>query len=275
MRNPRRKIAFVLAASDHGTMIVNRFDYRMVDEQRGFGVGFQILEGSSFDPQEIDVALSLLMLRRQYFGDGVVALDCGANIGVHTVEWAKRMSGWGRVVAIEAQERLFYALAGNIAVNNCFNARAMHAAVAAKLGTMRMPTPDYLNPGSFGSLELRRSERTEFIGQPIDYSDKAAVTIGTVTIDSLELPRVDLIKIDVEGMETEAIEGAAASLARCRPVLIVESIKSDKVRLRQMLEGHGYRLFEAGLNVIAVHGDDKTWAHVKTGNEARAHVPGH
>ena len=272
MRNPRRKIAFVLAASDHGTMIVNRFDYRMVDEQRGFGVGFQILEGSSFDPQEIDVALSLLMLRRQYFGDGVVALDCGANIGVHTVEWAKRMSGWGRVVAIEAQERLFYALAGNIAVNNCFNARAMHAAVAAKLGTMRMPTPDYLNPGSFGSLELRQSERTEFIGQAVDYSDTAAVTIGTVTIDSLEFPRVDLIKIDVEGMEIEAIEGAAASLARCRPVLIVESIKADKARLRQMLESHGYRLFDAGLNLIAVHGDDKILAHVKTGNEAGADV---
>src|SRR5215467_13230383 len=95
VRNPRRKIAFVLAASDHGTLIVNRFDYHMVDERRGFGVGFQILEGSAFDPQEIDTALSLLMMRQQYFGDGVMALDCGANIGVNSVEWAKRKRGWG------------------------------------------------------------------------------------------------------------------------------------------------------------------------------------
>src|SRR6266550_52033 len=77
MRNPKRKLAFVLAACDHGTMIVNRFDYRMVDQDRGFGVGFQILETASFDPAEIDMALSLLDLRRQYFGHGVVALDCG------------------------------------------------------------------------------------------------------------------------------------------------------------------------------------------------------
>ena len=76
MRNPKRKIAFVLAASDHGTMIVNRFDYRMVDERSGIGVGFQILEGGSFDAQEVDLAMSLLGLRRQYFGDGVLALDC-------------------------------------------------------------------------------------------------------------------------------------------------------------------------------------------------------
>jgi hypothetical protein len=29
MRNVGRKLAFVLAATNHGTMITNRFDYRM------------------------------------------------------------------------------------------------------------------------------------------------------------------------------------------------------------------------------------------------------
>src|SRR5947209_16958723 len=192
MRNPKRKIAFVLAASDHGTMIVNRLDYRMIDERIGIGVGFQILEAASFDAQEVDVALSLLALRRQYFGDGVVAVDCGANIGVHTIEWANRMHGWGEVIAIEAQERLFYALAGNIAINNCFNARAVHAAVAAEAGVMRIPSPDYLRPGSFGSLELRKRESNEFIGQPIDYSEAKAAVIRSITLDSLELARIDL-----------------------------------------------------------------------------------
>jgi FkbM family methyltransferase len=264
MRNPRRKVAFVLAASDHGTMIVNRLDYRMVDQNMGFGVGFQILEGASFDPQEVDLALSLLALRRQYFGDGVVALDCGANIGVHTIEWASRMTGWGQVIAIEAQERIFYALAGNIAINNCFNARAVHAAVAAKAGTMKIPMPNYLAPASFGSLELRKRENAEFIGQPIDYSDEKGVMIRTLPLDAFELPRIDLIKIDIEGMELEAIEGAAASLARTHPILIVESIKTDKARLRQTLEERGYRLFEMGLNLLAVHASDKTLNHIKT-----------
>lgn len=103
--------------------------------------------------------LLVLDLRRQCYGDGVVAIDCGANCGVHTVEWAKHMTGWGVVVAIEAQERLYYALAGNIAVNNCFNARAIHAAASNTCGTMKMPVPNYLNPGSFGSLELKKRAR--------------------------------------------------------------------------------------------------------------------
>jgi len=263
MRYPKRKLAFVLAASDHGTMIVNRFDYRMVDDRRGFGVGFQILDNAAYDAAEVGTALDLLGLRRQYFGDGVVAVDCGANIGVHTVEWAKTMTGWGQVIAIEAQERVFYALAGNLAINNCFNARAMHAAVAAKTGIMRIPTPDYLKPGSFGSLELRARAGGEFIGQPIDYSDRLATEIRTVTLDSLDLARIDLVKIDVEGMELEAIEGGKASLPRCHPVLIVEAVKCDKATLRGVLEQLGYRLFEMGMNLVAIHESDKTLTHVK------------
>jgi FkbM family methyltransferase len=174
------------------------------------------------------------------------------------------MSGWGRVIAVEAQERIFYALAGNIVINNCFNARAMHAAVSAKVGTMRIPEPDYLKAASFGSLELRRRDGGEFIGQPIDYSEEKTAAIQTVTIDSLELERIDLIKIDVEGMELEAIEGASASLARSHPILIVESIKIDKAKLRAILEGLGYRLFDVGLGLLAIHGSDKTLTHVKS-----------
>lgn len=40
---------FVLASTDHGTIIVNRFDYRTVENQT-YGVGIQLLESSAFDP---------------------------------------------------------------------------------------------------------------------------------------------------------------------------------------------------------------------------------
>ncbi|MGA8320591.1 MAG: hypothetical protein WB774_07170 [Xanthobacteraceae bacterium] len=38
-------------------------------------------------------------------------------------------------MAFEAQERIYYALAGNIAINNCFNARAINAAVSNRSGS--------------------------------------------------------------------------------------------------------------------------------------------
>jgi FkbM family methyltransferase len=254
MRNVGRKLAFVLAASNHGTMIVNRFDYRMTDADKGIGVGFQLLEAGAFDPLEVELALQLIEARRRFHGAGVVAIDCGANIGVHTVEWATAMTGWGSVVAVEAQERIYYALAGNIAINNCFNAIAMNAAVSSEPGIMNIPVPDYFKPSSFGSLELKPRADSEFIGQPIDYGN--TVPVQKISIDALGLPRVDFIKIDIEGMELEALAGAAQTIERSRPIFLVESIKSGREALRAFLDERGYKVADAGINLLAIHKSD-------------------
>jgi FkbM family methyltransferase len=107
----------------------------------------------------------LLELRPNHNGDGVVAIDCGANIGVHTVEWAIAMTGWGSVVSIEAQERIYYALVGNIAINNCFNAIAMHGAVSVEAGNMKIPMPNYTAASSFGSLNCNRARPMNLSGR--------------------------------------------------------------------------------------------------------------
>src|SRR5215475_1961537 len=260
MQSMGRNLAFVLASSNHGTMIVNRNDYRMVDDRRGFGVGFQILQSGSFDPGEVRLALDMLALRRKHHGDGVVAIDCGANIGVHTIEWAKAMAGWGSVLSIEAQERIYYALAGNIAINNCFNAIAVHAAVSNESGVMQIPSPNYFVPSSFGSLELRQRSNTEFIGQPIDYQN--TVNVRKLALDEFGLPRVDLIKIDVEGMELEVLDGAAKSIERSCPIMLIEKIKADATQLRQWLEARGYVVIEAGINLLVFHSSDASLAEV-------------
>jgi FkbM family methyltransferase len=251
-----RPAAFVLASSDHGTLIVNRNDYADTGGGNMIGVGCQVLFNSSFDRDEVDLALRMLDFRRRLFGDGVMALDCGANIGVHTVEWAKQMHGWGSVIAVEAQERVFYALAGNITINNCFNARAIWGAVGAENGEIIVPRPDYLRPGSYGSMEIRPSVRNEFIGQPIDYSEESGVKTRLFTIDSLALPRVDFIKIDIEGMEMEALAGAMGTIRKFRPQMIIEKIKSDETALRNLLIAEGYRVAPFTGNLVAIHGSD-------------------
>jgi FkbM family methyltransferase len=263
MPNPPRKLAFVIAATDHGTMIVNRFDQMIVSAADGYGVSLQLLEKASYDPEEVNFLLSVLDLRRRHYGDGVIAVDCGANLGVHTIEWAKHMTQWGEVLAIEAQERIYYALAGNIAINNCFNARAIHAAVSSNTAGMRMPVPNYVAPGSFGSLELKRRENTEFIGQPIDYSDAKMVNVPTVTLDSFQLRRADLIKIDVEGMEIDALQGGINCIGNLRPMLFIETIKSDKTALAGWLQNLGYRIIESGMNFLAIHHTDRGLADIK------------
>ncbi len=263
MSNPARPIAFILASTDHGTLIFNRFDQTVAASGNPFGIGHQLLSKAAYDPQEVALMLHVLELRRKYHGDGLFAVDCGANIGVHTVEWAKYMTGWGSVLAFEAQERIYYALAGNVAINNCFNARVINAAVSSRSGTMKIPQPNYLANASFGSLELKKIDRTEFIGQVIDYSEDKLVTVPMVHLDAFNFPRLDLLKIDVEGMELEVIEGAAKCIAEYRPIIFVEILKTDAHALRARLESFGYSVYPAGINAIAFHKNDACMAGVK------------
>ena len=168
------------------------------------------------------------------------------------------------MLAIEAQERIFYALADNIAINNCFNARAIHAAVTSQTGVLRIPVPDYLSPATFGSLELRPSATNEPIGQAIDYRDDRLAAVPAISIDSLALPRLDLLKIDVEGMELEVLEGASTTIGRCLPIIVVEHLKTHVGTLRETLVSHGYRCFDTAMNIVAVHTSDRTLAHLAT-----------
>lgn len=258
-----RPVAFVVVASNHGSMLVNRHDYQLVGSS-GFGVGYQIMNTSSFDQTEVDLSLQLLNSRRKNYGDGVVALDCGANIGTHSVEWAKFMYGWGELIAFEAQERIFYALAGNIAMNNCFNARAIWAAVGSSEGEIGVPVPNYFKPSSFGSLELRVRNTTEYIGQVIDYSESCLQTTRMITIDSLTLNRVDLIKFDIEGMEIEALAGAKDTISKTMPQLIIEKVKCKEVELVNFCNQMNYKVFQFGFNLVAIHETDPVLMNIKT-----------
>jgi FkbM family methyltransferase len=253
-----RPVTYVLAVTNHGSMIVNRKDYRDTGGGMSYGVGFQLLTQGAFDPDEVQFALGLLGLRRDNFGPGVVAIDGGANIGVHTVEWARHMHGWGKVIAFEAQEYVFYALAGNIALNNCWNASARWSALGEREGHIDVPEPDYQRPGSFGSLELRPRRQPEFIGQEISYDADDCVRTAMVSIDSLVLERLDFVKIDVEGMEIDVLRGARATLERCKPIVMAEVIKSDLGSLVAYLQGLGYEVITEGmgLNLLAIHQSD-------------------
>jgi FkbM family methyltransferase len=251
----KRPIANVLVSSGHGTFIVNRHDY-LTSGGGTIGVGYQILQNSFYDPEEVFHLNKIMILRRGMFGDGVIAIDGGANIGVHTIEWARTMHGWGSVLSFEAQERVFYSLAGNIAINNCFNATAYHAALGASVGNISIPILDYFKPSSFGSFELRKNEFNEYIGQKIDYTEEQCRKVSLVTIDSLNLTRVDFIKLDIEGMELEALEGAKKTIATTKPIMLIEHFKAGKESLDNYLANFDYYIFDVGISILAIHKDD-------------------
>ncbi len=246
--------SFILANTRHGAMILNRFDITDSDMPgHSIGVGGEIMEHGEYQANEGVAIVNLMMLRRQTFGDGVVVLDVGANIGAHTCRWARACEGWGEVHAFEAQERVFYALAGNLAIGNHFNAHARHTAVGGRSGRMAIPSMNHRTYGNFGGLGLRPTLRKP--GQQISYFEELE-DVAIVTLDSLFFPRLDLIKIDVEGMEIEVLIGATQTIARCRPMFYLEHDIAGIENIKAALPGYVFMEPEGKRDVLCVHKDD-------------------
>jgi FkbM family methyltransferase len=257
-----RVAAFILAACDDGPMLVARTDVQRAQGTRAedgivCGVGACMLETGSHAQPEVDNLLKLSSARRARHPGPFLVLDIGANIGSHTVPWAKFMWGWGSSLSFEAQERLFYALAGNITLNNLFNARCMWAAVAERPGYMQGPTVDYQHGGtSFGSVSMLAEYNVD---QPVK---GYAEIIPTLSIDSLRLARVDMMKIDVEGMEPQVLRGARQTVERSLPIISAEHPICGKEALLAELPAD-YRHLEVADNVLCMHRDDPIWDSFK------------
>jgi FkbM family methyltransferase len=143
-------------------------------------------------------------------GDTVV--EVGSNIGAHSVVLSHHLGRAGRLLIFEPQRIVFHMLCGNLALNSCWNTKALPEAVGSHCGMIGIPAVDYSKPGNFGGIEMR---------------NESAEMVRLCTIDSHEVSP-SLIKIDVEGMELDVLLGAEATIKRSRPILYVENDRRDK-----------------------------------------------
>ena len=195
-------------------MIYNRNDMYVGESLRLYG---------EFSPGEAE-------LFRQILKPDMLVVEIGANIGAHTVELSQLVGGRGTVVAFEPQRVVFQTLCANIALNNCANVFTFQSAVGDHVGTIKVPflPPDQLS--NFGGLSLRDVEAGE--------------DVPLTTLDALNLSTCHLLKIDVEGMEVEVLRGAAATIARCRPVIYAENDRVERsAELVEVLTDYRYRMY--------------------------------
>jgi FkbM family methyltransferase len=241
-----KAVRWPILTTRHGPLFAGINDVAYNADGSAYGVGHDLLTKSCYEPEHVELFCNILRSRRTRCGDGVVALDIGANIGVFTVEMARLMSGWGSVISYEPQELLFYALCANILLNNLdSNTKAVYAAVGGRAGKIRVPRLNFEEKGSYGSLELK-GENTD-LGQKLT---EQMDLVPIVAIDDLELPRIDFMKIDVEGMELDVLVGATRTINRLHPILYVEHNKAGTDKLRAYLERLDYFIVAYGPNFL-------------------------
>ena len=156
-------------------------------------------------------------LFREIIKPNSCVVDIGANIGSHTLAFSRIVGEYGHVYAFEPEKNNFYALAGNIAINNLKNVSAHQMAVGNTSGSINVPVLDLEKTSNFGSLSLcHQYENCSFYPVPL------------ITLDSQNPTRVDFIKMDIEGMELEALQGSIDSIEKFRPIMYIEDDREDK-----------------------------------------------
>jgi FkbM family methyltransferase len=176
---------------------------------------------------EAELALLGLLLE-----PGQVVVDVGANIGTHTVFFAKHVGPTGQVIALEPQRAVYYTLCANVALNGLANVICLEAGAARTRTTLELPALDPNAPANFGAASAlgRRAGPT--------------LRVEALPLDELSLAQCALIKVDVEGMEAEVVAGARDTIARARPALFLECNQpGGNPALLSLIEEIGYRAY--------------------------------
>jgi len=139
-------------------------------------------------------------------------LDVGAHDGLLTLPFA-RLPG-ALVIAFEPLPPAFARLAAACAALPNVTLRPEALGAAPGRFTLSVPVLDGVAQEQWASLAK-------------DYGGFGAVTterheVPVITLDSLGLADVRHMKVDAEGFEEEVLQGARATLTRCRPVLSLE-----------------------------------------------------
>lgn len=163
---------------------------------------------------------------RTYLRCGDVAVDAGGNIGGYTQMLALSVCASGRLHTFEPFRLTFQMLNANVALAGLVNVHTYHRALSNKPGRSRAVGTDVRDPGQqtiWNSLIIPREKRLQNEGGMLWEEEEAEdEEIIHMTLDSLQLPRLDFMKIDVEAMEAHVLLGAAETIARCHPAILVE-----------------------------------------------------
>jgi methyltransferase, FkbM family len=195
---------------------------------------------------------------------GDVVLDIGANVGAHSVFFSHLAGRSGRVVSFEPLRVNLDSLRSLLARRGRYeNVDVVEAAVGnpdsgTHTATIRVPGADFTqaslaaqSAGSWhGQVEVRSVEC------PITSVDRCPVVRA--------LPNVSFVKLDVEGAELLALKGAAATIARHRPLIYCEVY-------RKWTEAFGYGPSEL-MDLAGTLGYRE--ARVIVDGKIRAHVVG-
>lgn len=179
----------------------------LVDPRRGKGIEMALFTYGTYEEGTLKI-LNNILKEDDFF------IDIGANIGLMSLQTAKKLGGGGKVLSFEPLPSTYNILRQNIALNNFTNIEAINIAIGSKDGIADIYDNIAINRGSASLIKSNHSES----------SHKILIKSLDEFLNQHQFSRnVGCIKIDVEGWELEVLKGANKTLSGAKsPICIVE-----------------------------------------------------
>lgn len=180
----------------------------------------------------------LLNKWKRYLSDSKVVFDVGANLGNHTLFWAKKLNT-DAIYSFEPYIPNFERLLHNVQNNLLDNVHPINKAVGQKEGYTCVKE---FHEDNYGGTTL--NEEISSDGE-----------IEVITIDSFvrekNLESVDFIKIDTEGFEISVLDGAKKTISKYYPDLWIEVNSQSFQEVMGRLEQLEYIVVDTlGFNIL-------------------------
>lgn len=169
-------------------------------------------------------------------------VDVGANRGQSIIAF-RRFRPEAAIVSFEPSATMFRWLERHF--SDWPNVRLMRIGLGSTRETKTLYVPRYRGFTYDGLATMEPSKATAyFSADTLFWFDASKISVETQgcevrTLDSLDLTPT-FMKIDVEGGEYEVLLGAASTLARCHPTLMIERFYDDQ-RIIALLAELGYQ----------------------------------
>jgi FkbM family methyltransferase len=199
-------------------------------------IGVDIIARGDYEATQIDALMAIVTNPEEIdlaFNISGMCIDIGANIGLYTFIFSRIFN---RVIALEANPITFKVLEANVALNAINNVFCLCKGASDETREALLFFP---RGGELGWATLRNKwGKGEQQKVHLDSLD------NLVDIHGFAESPVSFIKIDVEGHELAVLRGAVGTLARWKPVLMVEANSTKMAAdIFDFLETIGYSAF--------------------------------
>nr|WP_300776007.1 FkbM family methyltransferase [uncultured Acetatifactor sp.] len=173
-----------------------------------------------------------------YMRDSKIILDIGANLGNHTLFWAKN-TDYLSIYAFEPYQVSYERLRDNIANNHLSNVFPLNYGVGEHNGYSKVVN---FSEDNYGATTLDTVIR--------DSGDVRIISIDAF-VSEQGLENVDFVKIDTEGFEESVLSGMKQVIESCHPDIWIEVSEDSFREIIEALLSQGYVMADIeGFNML-------------------------